>query len=449
MAAEDEARTPDSRRRVSADALVVALGYLTSFVYPLVSLPFLTRTLGVAELGTVMVLLAVLQVVVHVTDFGFSVSALRRASLVRGVEGRSRVLLETVLAKTLIWAVCAVPMTVAVLAVPVLHEHLSAMVLGLVLVLAGAWYPGWLLQAMGRMGAFALIISLSRLVALIGLLLTVRDSAHGDLAVGWQLAPQAFAAVIGWMLLLGVWRSARMIRVTWSGVLAALRDSAPLFVSNAAVVLTGTASSLALGTLSSAVQVAYYGAAERFGNAARGVMRGVSDAMLPRMTADAGPELRRFVSLGVLGCYALAGTALLAGAGWVIPWYLGAGMTGAVGPTRLVGAALIAAGISAMLSMHANAAHRYSTVARFSGIAAVVHAALCIPGALWAGAFGVGCALVVSETVLALMFAADAARRRPRPRPRPRPGSRRDAVIARDPQPEIPSPLARRQEILP
>lgn len=400
----------DSRRRAGGDAAVIALGYLTSFAYPLVSLPLLVRTLGVAELGTVMLLLAVLQVVVHVTDFGFGISALRRASLADGNEQRSRVLTETVLAKSLIWAICAAVLLVAVLTVPVLREHAPATALGLVLVLAGAWYPGWMLQALGRMITFAAVMALSRLAALVGLLLTVRDPEDGILAVGWQLAPQALAAVATWLLLTRVWKVAGALRVSLAGVVAALRDSAPLFVANAAIIATGSASTLSLGALSTAPQVAFFGAAERFGNAVRGVMRGVSDAMMPRLVAGANPAMRRFVHGGVLGAFLLSGAALVLGSGWVIPWYLGEDMTAAITTTRLVGIAIAVAGISATLSLRATAAHRYGAVARLTGIAGVSHALLCIPGALFGGADGVALALIVSESLLAILFLVDARR---------------------------------------
>lgn len=400
----------DSRRRAGGDAAVIALGYLTSFAYPLVSLPFLVRTLGVAQLGTVMLVLAVLQVVVHVTDFGFGISALRRASLAGDTRRRSRVLTETVLAKSLIWAICAAVLLAAVLAVPGLREYAPATALGLVLVLAGAWYPGWMLQALGRMITFAAVMALSRLVALAGLLLTVRDPDDGILAVGWQLAPQALAAGATWVLLTRVWKVAGALRVSRAGVVTALRDSAPLFVANAAVIATGSASTLSLGALSTAPQVAFFGAAERFGNAVRGVMRGVSDAMMPRLVAGANPAMRRFVHVGVAGAFLLSGAALVLGAGWVIPWYLGEDMTEAITTTRLMGIAIAVAGISATLSLRATAAHRYGAVARLTGIAGVSHALLCIPGALFGGADGVALALIVSESLLAILFLVDARR---------------------------------------
>lgn len=410
----------DSRRRAGGDAAVIALGYLTSFAYPLVSLPFLVRTLGVAQLGTVMLLLAVLQVVVHVTDFGFGISALRRASLAGDTRQRSRVLTETVLAKSLIWAICAAVLLAAVLAVPGLREYAPATALGLVLVLAGAWYPGWMLQALGRMITFAAVMALSRLVALAGLLLTVRDPDDGILAVGWQLAPQALAAGATWVLLTRVWAVAGALRVSRAGVVTALRDSAPLFVANAAVIATGSASTLSLGALSTAPQVAFFGAAERFGNAVRGVMRGVSDAMMPRLVSGANPAMRRFVHVGVAGAFLLSGAALVLGAGWVIPWYLGEDMTEAITTTRLMGIAIAVAGISATLSLRATAAHRYGAVARLTGIAGVSHALLCIPGAILGGADGVALALIVSESLLAILFLIDArssASRRAAPRP--------------------------------
>ena len=81
----------DSSLRAGSDAIVVGIGYLASFAYPLVSLPLLSRVLGAHDLGRLLFALALVQLIVPLSDFGFGRSALRRIAVARTVEERSRV----------------------------------------------------------------------------------------------------------------------------------------------------------------------------------------------------------------------------------------------------------------------------------------------------------------------------------------------------------------------
>ncbi|MDO5662516.1 MAG: lipopolysaccharide biosynthesis protein [Brachybacterium sp.] len=406
----------DSSRKVGGDAAVIAVGYLASFAYPLVSLPFLARALGAEGLGTVMVLLAVLQLVVMTTDFGFGMSALRRTVHAPDRAARSVVVAETLGAKAVLWGACAIVLAVPAATVPLLREHAGALVLGMVLVLLGTWYPGWLLQGLGRTVTFALAMALSRLAALVGLVLTVDGPDHIGRAVGWQLAPMALSALAVWPLLLWRWRQVHPATATPAGIRAALRDSAPLFVPNIAVMVSGSATTLALGALTTPTQVAFFGAAERFANAVRGVGRGVVDAMLPRITRpDTDHRLRRMILGGIPLAYLLSAAALIIGAGPVLPWYLGAEMADAVPVVQLYALLLIPAGLTAALSLRATAQHRYRTVAHYTAIAAIAHLALVVPAVLIGEARGAALSLVACEVLLAALFCRDAARRRGAP----------------------------------
>lgn len=128
--------------------------------------------------------------------------------------------------------------------------------------------------------------------------------------------------------------------------------------------------------------------------------------MLPRLAAGAS-ELRRFLYGGILAAYTMAGTGLLVFAGPVIPWYLGPGMEGAIAPTRLLGIAILFAGVTSVMTLRATAAHRYGTVARLTTLAMGLHVVGVVLGAYMHGAVGVGIALVVSEAALAALFLAD------------------------------------------
>ncbi|MGP9693486.1 lipopolysaccharide biosynthesis protein [Brachybacterium sp. AOP25-B2-12] len=422
----------DSTARVGTDALAVGLGYLASFAYPLVSLPFLARVFGAADLGRLMFALALLQIVVYVTDFGFGMGAIRRVAVARDRTERSAVALSTIAAKALLWTVCAAVLMVIVAAVPSLRTHWEMYAVGVALIGVGALYPNWFLQGIGRVKSFALLTSCSRLVALALLLLTVHGPQDIVLAMTWQQFPLALSAIASWVMLALVWKDIVRVRVTVAAVRHALVDSWPLFIANIATVVMGTANSVVLGVVTTPVQVAYFGAGERFSNAVRGVMRGVTDAMLPRMSRadDSSAGLQRLIAGGIIGGYAAAGLILALASPWFIPWYLGDEMRDAAPVTQLMGVTLLMVAVSSVLMLRATAQHRFSQVARLATAGAAVHLVLVILGALGWGAIGAAVALIVSEGLQALLFALDARTQRRRTR-RTRPQVLADLGISR------------------
>lgn len=404
-------REPDtSFRRAGTDAAAVGLGYLASFAYPLVSLPFLARVVGATDLGHLMFALAILQIVIFTVDFGFGSGALRRIAVAEDREERSRIVSATLGAKLLLWAVCAVVLMTIVLLVPSLREMWGMYLAGLVLIGIGALYPSFLLQGVGRAKQFALFTAVTRLMALAGLLLTVRGPEDLVLAMIWQQVPFALSAVLCWAMLLLRWRDVRVAGTTLAEIRTALADSSALFISNVSVLMMGSANSVVLGVVSAPVQVAYFGAGERFSNAARGVLRGVVDAMLPRMThtGDESRSLQRAISWGLYGSYALAGIGLIVCAPWFVPWYLGAEMAGAAPVMQLMGAALLLVGVTSVLQLHVTAQHRFGTIARLAAIGGIFHLILLIPASWLWGAMGAAVALVISEALLAMLYALDA-----------------------------------------
>ncbi|GAB2536099.1 lipopolysaccharide biosynthesis protein [Brachybacterium huguangmaarense] len=404
----------DSSLRAGSDAIVVGIGYLASFAYPLVSLPLFSRVLGAHDLGRLLFALALVQLIVPLSDFGFGRSALRRIAVASTVEERSRVVAETLGGKAILWAGGSAVLMAIVLAVPRMRSEWELYAAGLALIGVGAAYPTWLLQGMGRVTWFALLMALSRLVALGLLVLTVHGPDDLVLAMVWQQFPLALAAVASWVMIGLVWKDVHRVRTTPRAVVSALRDSWPMFVANLANVTISASNTVVLGMVAVPVQVAYFGAAERFGNAVRGIMTGVSDAMLPRLTRgeDGDAQVQRFVLVGVAGAFAAAGITLVVAAPWFVPWYLGAEMTGAAPVTQIIGVSLVLSGLQMAQFLHATARHRFRLVARIAAIATVCHVVLLFPAAWFGGAVGAACVAIVSEALMASLYAIASLRRR-------------------------------------
>lgn len=418
--------TRRSVHSIGSDAAAVAAGQLLSFAYPLVSLPLLARALGADTLGRLIVIFAALQLLVRLTDYGFSVSAVRSISLASSEEERARTISATLAASVMLWVAGAGTTSLVLLLTPSLRADFWLYFIGFVTISIGLGFPTWLLQGLRRLKLFALLTAGSRILALGGLVVTLHGPGDLAWAVLWQFAPMGIAALIVWPYLITkvIRPVVPSLRLVWR----TLADGRYPFYSSIAQGVMGSVPALLLGILSTPTQVAYYGAGERFGNAGRGVLWAVSDAMIPRM-ADAATSQdessrnqRRVIMGGLFLVFAMGGTTLIIVASWFVPWYLGPGFESTVPVARLIGVSLIVSGAVAVLALALNAEHRYTATAKAITAGAACHIVLLLFLTPQFGANGAAWALVASELIVVLLLALPLWRR-PRKSTHPNPST--------------------------
>ncbi|HEY5981565.1 MAG TPA: lipopolysaccharide biosynthesis protein [Microlunatus sp.] len=390
-------------RRLTGDAGLVTLGQLISYAYPIVSIPLLSRVLGIDGLGVFIVILATIQMLLVLTDFGFGFSALRRISVATSPQERQQVVSSTITAKLALWAAGAVVLLVVVLIVPSMLENLVLYVIGILLTVGAVFYPMWYLQGVGRLKLFALLTAGSRLVALAGLVLTVHSADDVALAVVWQFAPFLLSAVVFWIVLI----AQRELRLRLSRPVearAAVSDSVPLFINLISGQVIVNSSAILLGQLAGYRQVGLFGPADRLTSAIHGVLVAVEQAMMPRVAAahtdPTVPSRRRAIMVGLIGCYALSGGLLALSAPWLIPWYLGDGFAEAIPVVQLMGLATMLSGVTRTFILDLVSAGRSRICSIVTMTGAGWHVLTATIGAWGWGAVGVAVAVCGTQLVM-------------------------------------------------
>lgn len=392
-------------RRLGGAAGMVSLGQVVSYAYPLVSIPLLSRVLGIDGLGVFIVTLAIIQILLVWTDFGFGFSALRRIAVAGSRAERQAVLAATITAKLALWAIGSVVLLAVVLAVPSLRPHLNLYLVGIALSVGAALYPMWYLQGTGRLKLFALLTGGSRVVALVGLVLTVRSADQLTLAVFWQFLPYLLSAVVCWALI----APQKDVVPRLSGpaeATDALRESVPLFISLISGQVIVNSSAILLGQFAGYRQVGLFGPADRLTSAILGVVVAVEQAMMPRVAAaherPDEPNQRRLILGGLFGCYGLAGLVLAVSAPMLIPWYLGADFDDAVPVVQLMGLATLLTGLTRTFALDLVAADRSTVCSVVTTLGACWHLAAASFGAMVWGAVGVAVAICCTQSLMAL-----------------------------------------------
>lgn len=238
---------------VSQNALALYAYQAAATLLPLITLPYLARVLGPAELGRVMIFQSFAWVLGQLVHYGFELSGPRALARLRGDRAAmARTVADVTGAKLVLAAACGLLSLGALLVVPHFRQQPALVAWGCALAVLHGLQPGWFFLGIERMRPAA-AIDLAVLVlsagALVGL---VRDSGDGWVVLAVWTAGAAAGAFAKGVLM---YRLVPAVRPRLVNVCAHLRESWNLFVATGAASLYTTANIFLLGLVAPAVQV--------------------------------------------------------------------------------------------------------------------------------------------------------------------------------------------------
>lgn len=288
---------------------------IASYVVPLVSFPYLLRTLGPSAFGLYGFIIAFGRVGNLITDWGFQFSSTR--DIAQRLERREPVdptFSAAMWARMGLLSLWALVVAVLTTQVDRFAEDAELYWISFVSVAGFTLFPVWLFQAFERLPLVTAANLAFRAVATALIFVLVTSPADVDRALWLWAAPWILTAAFA------LWAARARLRVRWipqSGraIWAATREGTSIFVMLAAASAYTAANALLLGLMTDTEQVGYFVAAETVILAAIGLVGPLSQAIFPRASRNAlaGPD------------------AALAHARRVLPWFLALGAALSVG----------------------------------------------------------------------------------------------------------------------
>ena len=164
----------NSKRVLFENTIAIALTQIVSYVMPLISLPYLSRVLGVEKFGLVFWAQACIQYFIMITDYGFNFSAVREISIERdNKEKVSEIFASVMGVKFCLVLICFILLTILVFTIPKFRAEWLLFYLTFFMVIGYAMYPVWYFQGIEHMKyvTFLKIVSQSIFLALIFILI--------------------------------------------------------------------------------------------------------------------------------------------------------------------------------------------------------------------------------------------------------------------------------------
>lgn len=390
---------------------IAALGsvQVVSYLLPLITLPYVTRVLGVEAWGKLALVQVVLGYFSMFTNWGFSWSGTRKVAGVRDDHHKlSEVFMAIWAAQWLLAAIAALVLAMLILTTPFFQTNWLFYTFGLVGIFTTLLFPAWFLTGLERMKQVAAIQIGSRLVGLPLIFIFIRTPIDAPLMIGISVV----TGLLGGILTL-VWMQ-KDLKLHWRlpgwhRVKTELKENGSIFGSTVWISLYTTLTPTILAIVAGPVAVGYYALADKARLLAQSPLSPISQALFPRMShlfktdqAQAHRLLQRSAKL-IIALSASASIVLWLLAEYIVILLAGEQFRPAVAvlrwlaPLPFVISLSNIFGVQVMLPNHKTIAFN-----RILGAVGALSLAMIYPLIQWQGAAGASINTLITECIVTL-----------------------------------------------
>ncbi len=253
----------------------------TSYLLPLITLPYLVRVLGVEKFGLIAFSQAFIWYFVVITDYGFNLSATKEISIHRKDKEKVSAIFSSVLAvKFMLTILSAMILFFLVLFIEKFRNDWQIYFMTFGTVIGQALFPVWLFQGMEKMKYIAVLVITIKSIFIIPIFILVtspEDCIYVPLVNSLSFLTSG---------LLSLWVVFRHFGISfnWPTVVDIqhqLKEGWHVFISTFAVNLYTVSNAFILGLFTNNTFVGYYSVAEKLIKAAQGLFAPILHSVYP------------------------------------------------------------------------------------------------------------------------------------------------------------------------
>lgn len=255
---------------------------IAKMVFPLLTLPYLTRVLSVQSYGMVSYVKAVMQYMQLAVDFGFMLSGTKDIVKARGDhEILEKETGDIFLARLLLVGITFAVLLGMIVVIPILKANVSYTLLAFLTVFLSIFLFDYYFRGVEKMQVITLRFVIMRGIATLLTFVFV----HSDKDILFIPMLDAIGSMIA-VILVVVELKKENINIRFSGITAALKklkDSFVYFVSNMATTAFGALNTLLIGAFLPATEVAYWSVCMQLIGAVQAMYTPITDGVYPEM----------------------------------------------------------------------------------------------------------------------------------------------------------------------
>lgn len=249
-------RTLLNRLKKSKDGrtLVANFGYLSllqvaGYVFPLITMPYLARVIGVEGFGKIAFAAAIMVWIQTIADWGFNYTATRDVARNRdNKEIVSDIFSRVFWARCLLMILSFLVLLGLVLCIPKFRENAAVIFVTFLMIPGHIMFPDWFFQAIERMKYTTLLNLLSKLLFTILIFVFIKEKDDYILQPLFVSLGFVLSGIIAMYYILIRW-NVKLTSVPFKSVIRTIKSSTDVFINNLMPNLYNSFSTVLLGFL--------------------------------------------------------------------------------------------------------------------------------------------------------------------------------------------------------
>lgn len=326
-------------RTVAGNFVWLSLLQVASYVFPLITMPYLARVIGVEGFGKIAFAMAVMVWIQTIADWGFNLTATRDVAQNRDDANKVSEIFSNVLwARCLLMGLSFVVLLLLIVAIPTFRENWEVLLVSFLIIPGHILFPDWFFQAIEKMKYITVLNVLTKLIFTLAIFVFIKEP--GDYILQPLLSALGFAVsgVIALYIILRRW-GYKLYAPKFGTIIETIRSSTDVFINNLAPNLYNSLSVVLLGIFSGGIANGIYDGANKFINIVCNILNALTRAFFPFL-ARKKKHFSMYVKI-VLSIAVVTSVAMWFAAPWLVDILLSPEFSESVIPIRILSISLI------------------------------------------------------------------------------------------------------------
>ncbi|HEQ1859758.1 TPA: oligosaccharide flippase family protein [Providencia alcalifaciens] len=254
----------------------------SNYIIPLITLPYLTRTLGIQGFGIYGLTLTIAQYFILFTDFGFNFTATKKIAENQNNKNYiSRVFWITIFAKSILCIISVITILSLTQLKP-LKIFTNELIFTSLMIIGTTIMPLWFFQGIEKLSKITIVTVTSKVLTLPLFFILIKNYNDVWLAV---LIQSSINLLSGFIAIYIIWKGKLVNYQTprLKEIICSLHDSSGIFLASISISIYTISTSIIIGLVSKIDQVSIFTGGDRLKSAILGVFLILGNAFYPRI----------------------------------------------------------------------------------------------------------------------------------------------------------------------
>lgn len=301
-------RTNKDAKSLASNFFFLSLLKGISFVFPLITLPYLTKVIGVENFGIIAFASSIIIFAETITDWGFNYTATRDVAQNRTDTAYvSRIFSEVLFSKIILMTICFILLYLCILFIPQFHEYKIILLYTFTYIPGYILFPEWLFQAFERMKYITIMNVIAKTIFTILIFIVIKEQSDYIYQPLLTASGFALSGLIAQYIIFHTFRI-RIIFPTFNNLYKRLKNSTNMFISLLLPNLYTNFSTILLKSFCGEFSTGIYSAGQRFQTIVDQFTQILSRTFFPFL---ARKKEKHYIYVRISGCISIAACIFL------------------------------------------------------------------------------------------------------------------------------------------